>query len=151
VARSGLFINLMHIPKMFFYPKNYKQRRMFGVTNAAPECAVQIFQYHIITRFLRRCSSTYMEPPSTNPYSSGHWQGPCGSTSAFHMWGVTSGELLAKRGTHCQRLVALIHWKSSNGRTYLPLLQNLVRRWNRRRPHHRQKRARHYTLPFAHP
>jgi hypothetical protein len=38
------------------------------------------------------------------------------------MWGLTSDELLAKRGTHCQRLVALIHWKSSNGRTYLPLL-----------------------------
>jgi hypothetical protein len=37
------------------------------------------------------------------------------------MWGITSGELLANRGgTHCQRSVALIHCKSSNGRTHLP-------------------------------
>jgi hypothetical protein len=30
---------------------------------------------------------------------------------------LTSDELLAKRGTRCQRTEALIHWKSSNGRT----------------------------------
>jgi hypothetical protein len=42
----------MHMPKMFLKPKNYKQRRMFGVANAAPERAVQIVQHHIISNVL---------------------------------------------------------------------------------------------------